>query len=63
MPDGPLALDLYRTQDALKQYQIAGPEAAPAQSSLTQDLKDTAERLMRRLGVPGMEAQPTPPKQ
>lgn len=63
VPDGPLALDLDRTPEALARYRVAGPEPAPAQSSLAQDLKDTAERLMRRLGVPGMESQSVPPKQ
>jgi len=63
VPDGPLALDLDRTQEALARYRVAGPQAAPAQSSLAQDLKDTAERLMRRLGVPGMEPQSVPLKQ
>ena len=61
-PDGPLALDLDHTQDALVRYRLSGPEVAPAQSSLAQDLRDSAERLMRRLGVPGMEQQPAQPK-
>lgn len=60
IPDGPLALDLDHTQEALTRFRVAGPEVAATQSSIGQDLKDSAERLLRRLGVPGMEA--TPPK-
>ena len=63
VPDGPLALDLDHTQEALTRYRLAGPEVASARNSLTDDLKDSAERLLRRLGVPGMEDQPAQPKQ
>ncbi|MGA9013260.1 MAG: hypothetical protein WB509_12245 [Acetobacteraceae bacterium] len=62
VPDGPLALDLDRTQEALTRYRVAGPEVAPAPSTLTDDLRDSAERLLHRLGVPGMEGQPTQQK-
>ena len=58
VPDGPLALDLERTPEALARYRVAGPEPVTSQTSLGQDLKDSAERLLRRLGLPGMEAQP-----
>jgi hypothetical protein len=60
LPDGPLALDLDKTPEALARYRVAGPEVAATPSSIGQDLKDSAERLMRRLGVPGMEAPPAP---
>lgn len=62
VPDGPLALDLDRTQEALTRFRLSGPEAAPPPTSITQDLKDSAERLLRRLGVPGMEGPPAQPK-
>ncbi len=58
VPDGPLELDLDRTQEALTRYRVAGPEVAPAPATLTQDLRDSAERFLRRLGVPGLEGQP-----
>jgi hypothetical protein len=51
VPDGPLALELDRTQDALARYRAAGLEAAPEPSSFIRDLKDAAERLLRDLGV------------
>jgi hypothetical protein len=60
VPDGPLALDLDHTREALARYRVAGPEKA-APSSFTQDVKDTAEGLLRRLGIGG-EAQPAPTK-
>jgi invasion protein IalB len=58
VPDGPLALDLDHTQEALTRFRLAGPEVATAQTSLGQDLRDSAERLLRRLGMPGIEPQP-----
>ncbi|MEJ0015518.1 MAG: hypothetical protein WDN25_02945 [Acetobacteraceae bacterium] len=61
VPDGPLALDLDRTQEALNRFRLAGPEVAPVATSITQDIKDSAERLLRKLGVPGMDP-PPPPK-
>jgi len=57
VPDGPLALDLDRTPDALVRYRLAGPATDAAQPWIGQDLKGSAERLLRRLGVPGMEPQ------
>ncbi len=62
IPDGPLALDLDRTPEALARYRVAGPEVATTSSSLGQDIKDSAERLLRRLGVPGLEPQAATPK-
>jgi hypothetical protein len=63
VPDGPLVLDLDRTQEALGRYRLAGTEAAPAQSSLTENPRDSMDHLLRRLGVPGMEGQSAQPKQ
>ena len=60
--DGSLALDLDGTQEALARYRIVGREAAPASSSLTQDLKDAADRLLRNLGVSGSDAEQRSPK-
>jgi len=57
VPDGPLALDVDHTQEALAQYRSAGPEVAPESSSLAQDLKEVAERLLRDLGVSGSNAE------
>lgn len=62
VPDGTLALDLDRTQEALARYRVAGPEVAPTQTSLSEDIRDTAERLLRRLGLPGSDQEPAPPK-
>jgi hypothetical protein len=61
MPDGPLALDLDRTQEALARYRAAGPEVAPAPSSLTEELRDAVERLLRELGVAGTDPGQPPP--
>jgi hypothetical protein len=55
VPDGPLVLDLDHTQEALTRYRLAGPEMTPAQSSLTENLRDSMNHLLRRLGLPGME--------
>ena len=41
VPDGPLVLDLDHTQEALDPYRLAGPEVGAAQSSLTEDLRDS----------------------
>jgi hypothetical protein len=57
VPDGPLALDLDRTAEALVRYRLAGPASDGAQPWLGQDLKGTVERLLRRMGVPGLEPQ------
>lgn len=62
VPDGPLALDLDRTAETLDRYRIAGPASDGAQPWVGQDLKGAVERLLRGMGVPGMELQPpTPP--
>jgi hypothetical protein len=55
VPDGPLVLDLDHTADALNRYRLAGPEAGPSQSSLTENLRNSVEHLLRGLGLPGME--------
>jgi hypothetical protein len=57
VPDGPLALDLDRTAEALERYRLAGPAGEGAQQGLGQDLKGAVERLLRSMGVPGMEPQ------
>ncbi len=62
VPDGPLALDLDHTQDALARYRAAGPELAPEPSSFFRDLKDAAERLLRDLGIAETDAGQRPPK-
>ena len=62
VPDGPLVLDLDHTQEALTRYRLAGPEIAPAQSSLTENLMNSIDQLLRRLGLPGMEGQSSQPK-
>jgi hypothetical protein len=59
VPDGPLALDLDRTPEALDRYRLAGPTGDGAQPGLGQDLKGAVERLLRGMGVTGME----PPEQ
>jgi hypothetical protein len=59
VPDGPLALDLDRTPEALERYRLAGPAGENAQPGLGQDLKSGVERLLRSLGVP--ETKPHPP--
>jgi hypothetical protein len=51
--DGPWALDLDHTQEALARYRTAGPENAPEPSSLTRDLRDAVDQLLRDLGVAG----------
>jgi hypothetical protein len=63
--DDPVALDFDRTAEALTRYRVAGPAADAPQTSLAQDVKGSVERLLRRVGVPGMEPPPpapTPPK-
>jgi hypothetical protein len=62
VPDGPLVLDLDHTQEALTRYRLAGPEMAPAQSSLTENLMNSIDHLLRRLGLPGMEGRSSQPK-
>jgi hypothetical protein len=62
VPDGPLALDLDHTQEALARYRAAGPEVAPGPSSLTQDLRDAAEQLLRSLGVAGTDPEQEAPR-
>lgn len=57
VPDGPLALDLDRTADALVRYRLAGPAKDGAQPWIGQDIKGTVERLLGRIGVPGLEPQ------
>ena len=57
VPDGPLALDLERTPEALDRYRLAGPAGDGAQPRLGQDLKEAVERLLRGLDVPGRESQ------
>ena len=60
VPDGPLALDLDRTPKALVRFRLAGPANESARPWLGQDLKSSVERLLGRMGVPGMEPQGTP---
>jgi hypothetical protein len=50
VPDGPLALDLAGTREALAAFRAAGPAAAPAQPSLADELRDSAQRLLDWLG-------------
>jgi hypothetical protein len=57
VPDGPLALDLDRTAEALDHYRLAGPASDGAEPRLGRDLKGAVERLLRGIGVPGMEPQ------
>ncbi len=57
VPDGPLALDLDRTPEALDRYRRAGPAGDDAQPGLGQDLKGAVERLLHGMGVPGIEPQ------
>jgi len=57
VPDGPLALDLDRTPEALDRFRLAGPAVGGAQPGLGQELKGAVERLLHGLGVPGMEPQ------
>src|SRR6185437_11493890 len=59
VPDGPLALDLDRTPEALVRFRLAGPANESARPGLGQDLRSSVERLLGRLGVPGMEPQGT----
>jgi hypothetical protein len=56
--DDPVALDFDRTEEALARYRIAGPAPDTSQTSLAQDVKGTFERLLRKVGVPGLEPQP-----
>jgi hypothetical protein len=63
--DDPVALDFDRTSEALTRYRVAGPALDAPPTSLAQDVKGTFERLLRKVGVPGMEPQPpavAPPK-
>ena len=64
VPDGPLALDLDRTPEALVRYKLAGPASDGARPWFGEDVKNSVEQLLRRMGVPGMEpqAQVVPPK-
>lgn len=62
VPEGSLALDLDHTQEALARYRAAGPEVAPLPSSLTQDLRDAAEQLLRSLGVAGTDPEQEAPR-
>ncbi len=62
VPDGPLALDLDHTQEALERYRVAAPEVAPEPSSFIRDLRDATERLLRDLGVSGTDAEQRSPK-
>lgn len=61
VPDGPLALDLDRTAEALDRYRLAGPAGDGAQPWIGQDMKGVIERLLRSLGALGMEPQPQLP--
>jgi hypothetical protein len=62
LPEGPLALDLDRTQEALARYRAGGPEIARPPSSLTRELRDAAARLLRELGVAATDPGQAPPK-
>ena len=62
LPDGPLALDLGQTKEALARFGAAGPATAPPQPSLAEDLRGSAQRLLEWFGLPGLDGQP-PPKQ
>jgi hypothetical protein len=55
VPDGPVALDLDRTSEALERYRLAGPASDGVRSWLGPDLTSAVERLLRGLGVPGTE--------
>jgi hypothetical protein len=57
--DDPVALDFDRTAEALTRYRVAGPAVDAPTTSLTQDVKGTVDRLLRRVGLPGIE--PPPP--
>jgi len=61
VPDDTLALDLDGTQDALVRFRVAGPATEPT-SGFGQDVSDTVDRLLRRLGVGGDQTQ-APAKQ
>jgi hypothetical protein len=61
VPDGPLALDLDQTQEALARYRLAGPEVAPSQTSLGDDIRNSADTLLRSLGLGG-GSKPNQPK-
>jgi hypothetical protein len=62
VPEGPLALDLDHTQEALARYRDAGPVLAPQTSSVAQELRDWVKQLLRSLGVIGTDAAPPAPK-
>jgi hypothetical protein len=62
MPEGPLALDLDRTREALSRYRAAGPQPVPARSSLIEELTESMDYLLRRLAPSGTDQQPAPPK-
>ena len=51
VPDGPLALELERTPEALARYRLAGPAGDGTQPLIGQEVKDALERLLRSLGV------------
>lgn len=58
VPDGVMALDLDQTQEALSRYRVAGPEVLPAQTSFGEDVKNSADRLLRSLGLGPPPGQP-----
>jgi hypothetical protein len=60
--DGPWALDLDHTQEALARYRAAGPEMAAQPSSLTRELRDAVDQLLRGLGIAGTEPKQPAPK-
>ena len=62
VPDGPLALDLERTPEALDRYRIAGPASDGAQPWIGQDLTGVVDRLLRSLGASGTEPQAQTPQ-
>jgi hypothetical protein len=55
VPDGPFALDLDRTAETLDRYRLAGPAGDGGQPGLGQDLKGAVDRLLRSMGVQGLE--------
>jgi hypothetical protein len=58
VPDGPLALDLDRTPEALDRYRLAGPAGDSVQPGLGQELKGAVERLLRGIDVPETKPEP-----
>lgn len=61
VPDGALALDLDQTQEALARYRVAGPEVMAGPTSIGDDIKNSADRLLRSLGLGG-DARSAQPK-